>query len=70
MSYTEDLQDDQLREWDWIADLNAQERNVMWLSRRTKAHYKAVYRYKWGQAEPPIEWLREAYAVLRGSVAA
>ena len=55
---------ERLRDWDWLAELKGQERSVLWLSRRTGAHYKAVYRYAWGHAQPPIAWLLAAAAAL------
>ena len=56
--------DDELRAWDWLADLRADDRHLMWLSRKTETHYMAVYRYSWGHQEPPIEWLRKVAHLL------
>lgn len=56
--------EDQLRAWDWLAEVKAQERTVLWLSRKTATHYKAAYRYAWGEVRPPIEFLRAAAAAL------
>lgn len=32
------------RAWDWRAELRAQERDVMWLSRHSGIHYRTMYR--------------------------
>lgn len=55
-----------LRAWDWLADLKAQERTIPWLARKTGKSQRSVYSYKYGEARPSIEWLRDAYRVLRG----
>lgn len=55
---------ERLRGWDWLAELKGQERSVLWLSRQTDTHYKRVYRYAWGDYQPPIAWLLAAAAAL------
>ena len=65
MSFPEVPQTDvDLRGWDWHRELQRQERGIPWLARKTDTHYKAIYRYKWGHAVPPIEWLRAAALAL------
>lgn len=56
----------QLREWDWQADLELQERSIPWLARKTGKSQRSVYAYRYGQARPTSDWLRDAYRVLRG----
>lgn len=56
----------QLREWDWLADLEREERSIPWLARKTGKSQRSVYSYKYKQARPTLEWLRDAYVVLRG----
>lgn len=55
-----------LREWDWFADLVLEERTIPWLARKTGKSQRSVYSYKYGEARPSTEWLRDAYRVLRG----
>ena len=61
----EDLEH-KLRTWDWLAELALEERSVPWLARKTGKSQRAVYAYKYGQSRPSLEWLRDAYRVLRG----
>ena len=60
----------ELRAWDWKAALKADERSIPWLAKRTSKAQRTVYGYSRGELVPPIEWLREAAAVLRKDVAA
>jgi hypothetical protein len=53
-----------LYSWDWMAELRAQERNLMWLARRSGIHYQEVYRISRGK-RPTIERL-EAIARALG----
>lgn len=64
MTYPEVLTDDELRAWDWRADLKAQGRGVPWLARETNRQQNTVYKYAWGKLTPSIEWLRDAARVL------
>lgn len=65
MTSTEDLQDGAaLEAWDWVAELERQERSIPWLARRTGRHQNTVYRYSWGRLRAPAEWLAEARRVL------
>lgn len=57
--------EDQLRAWDWLADLKADERTIPWLARHTGKSTRAIYAYSYGQAKPSVEWLRRAYRVLK-----
>ena len=61
----EDLEQ-RLRTWDWLAELQLQERTIPWLARKTGKSQRSVYAYKYGEARPSLEWLRDAYRVLRG----
>jgi hypothetical protein len=70
MQDPEVLTDAELREWDWRADLKAEERTIPWLARQTGRAQHTVYRYSWGTLATPIDWLREARRVLRKDVAA
>ena len=63
------LSDHELREWDWLAELRAQERSMPWLARRTGKSDQMVFAYGRGRANPPIEWLRSA-ALALGKAAA
>lgn len=56
----------QLRAWDWYADLVLEERSIPWLARKTGKSQRSVYSYKYKQARPSDDWLRDAYRVLRG----
>lgn len=38
--------------FDWRAELRAQERNVMWLSRRSGIGYRTLYRIVNGEQQP------------------
>lgn len=53
-----------LEAWDWMAELERQERDRMWLARKTGAGYRSVYRWAAGQATPPRSWLIAAASVL------
>lgn len=64
MQQPEVLTDDDLRSWDWRAELKAQERGIPWLARRTNRAQNTVYLYAWGKVTPPIEWLRSVAEVL------
>jgi hypothetical protein len=57
-----------LRSWDWLAELESQERDRMWLARHVHTHYRKVYRYASGELTPPVEWLREVARVLAVSL--
>ena len=70
MQNTEPFTDDDLRAWDWRADLKADERTIPWLARQTGRAQNTVYLYAWGKATPTIEWLREVARILGKSVAA
>lgn len=66
---TETAQDDlpseaELRAWDWLADLRAQERSLSWLARKTDRNQQTVYLYSWGKQRASLEWLRSAARVL------
>ena len=56
----------QLRSWDWQADLRSDERSIPWLARKTGKSQRAVYSYAYGESRPSLEWLRDAYRVLKG----
>ena len=56
----------QLRAWDWRADLKADERSIPWLARKTDTPSSTVYSYSNRTHQPPLEWLRTAYRVLKG----
>jgi hypothetical protein len=58
--------ENQLRAWDWRADLKADERSIPWLARKTGAPQRTVYAYAYGEVRPPLSWLREAYRILKG----
>lgn len=55
----------QLRAWDWRADLKADERSIPWLARKTGTSQRTVYSYAYGEVRAPLPWLREAYRVLK-----
>ena len=58
------LTEDQLRAWDWRAELERQERKATWLARHTGRAAVTVYRYSDGSLTPPESWLRDAARVL------
>lgn len=58
------MTDDELRAWDWPAELRRQDRTVIWLARRTGTAYRTAYRYRAGDQPPTIEFLRSAAAIL------
>lgn len=64
------MTDDELRAWDWRADLKADERTIPWLARQTNRSQNTVYLYSWGKVKPQIEWLREVARILGKDVAA
>lgn len=70
MQLPEVLTDDQLLEWDWRADLKADERGIPWLARQTGRSQSTVYKYAYGERKTPIAWLRDVARVLRKEVAA
>lgn len=53
-----------LRAWDWHAELERQERDIMWLARKMGVGHRSIYRYRDGLRTPTIEWLRAAWQVL------
>lgn len=53
-----------LRAWDWLADLRADERSVLWLARHTGKSSTQVYAYSRGEITPPLDWLDRAWAVI------
>lgn len=55
---------EQLGAWDWRAELVRQERDVMWLARKTGAHYRAAYHWANGERATPPGWLLAAWNVL------
>lgn len=57
--------DEELRAWDWRSDLRGMERSIAWLSRRTSRAQRTIYSYAYGEYEAPLDWLREARAVIR-----
>jgi hypothetical protein len=56
--------DEDLRAWDWRADLRAIERSIAWLARQTGTPERTVYSYVAGQRTTSLGWLRKAAAVL------
>lgn len=60
--------DDELRAWDWRAELERQERSMVWLARHTGRSYSAVTKFAWGKLTPSVEWLRRAAQVLGKAV--
>lgn len=56
----------QLRSWDWRADLKADERSIPWLARKTGKPQRTIYAYAYGEVHAPLDWLRDAYRVLKG----
>lgn len=55
---------DELRRWDWRAELERAERGMTWLARKTERSVSAVYRYSDGSLTPPEAWLREVARLL------
>lgn len=70
MNPPEVFTDDDLRTWDWRADLKADERGIPWLARQTGKAQSTVYKYAYGLRPIPIEWLRIVARVLRKELAA
>jgi hypothetical protein len=58
------LTDAELLAWDWDADRRAQERSIPWLARQTDRQQNTVYKYRWGEMTPSLDWLRSAARVL------
>jgi hypothetical protein len=58
------LTEAELRGWDWLAELKAQERTIPWLARQTSRGQGTVYLYSWGKRLPSLDWLRSAARVL------
>jgi hypothetical protein len=56
--------DEELRSWDWRADLRAIERSAAWLARQTGTPERTVYSYTNGQRTTSLDWLRKAADVL------
>jgi hypothetical protein len=69
-SPTPDPEEADLRSWDWLAALRAEERYIPWLAKRTSRAQRTVYGYARGELVPPLDWLREAAVVLGKEVAA
>lgn len=49
--------------WSWQDELARQERDVMWLARKTGIHYRALYRIYHGQqggSRPQLEAIAQA----------
>ena len=63
-SPTPDPEEAALRAWDWRAALKADERTIPWLAKRTSRAQRTVYGYARGELVAPLDWLREAAAVL------
>lgn len=68
---------DELRAWDWRAELERQERaagrrgsGMTRLARVTDRSVSAVYRYALGTLTPPEAWLRQVARLLGKVVAA
>jgi hypothetical protein len=57
--------DEELRAWDWRAELTLNERSMPWLARHTQRSESAVRKYASGENPTPIQWLRMAAAALR-----
>jgi hypothetical protein len=57
--------DDELRAWDWRADLRRWGRSVPWLARQTERADQTVYQYSRGQTRPSIAWLRSAWVIIQ-----
>ena len=70
MQAPELLTDEDLLAWDWRADLEADDRSIPWLARKTDRAASTVYLYAYGRRRTPIAWLRAVAAVLRKDVAA
>ena len=65
MQDTKPITDDELRAWDWRADLKAEERGIPWLARQTGKAQSTVYAYAYGDRPTPLAWLQEVARVLR-----
>lgn len=53
-----------LRAWDWKAELDRQDRTVIWLARQTGRNYQQVYRFAKGDQVPDLAWLKDAALIL------
>lgn len=56
--------EDELRAWDWLAELKRQERSIPWLARHTQRSQHSVYQYANGRQPTPLVWLEQAAIVL------
>lgn len=56
--------DEELRAWDWRAELERQERSIPWLARHTQRSESAVRQYASGVLSAPVKWLRMAAVTL------
>jgi hypothetical protein len=63
MTLPEATQHDDLAAWDWVAELERQERSLSWLARHTDRNKSTVYRYAHG-LQAPLSWRRAAARVL------
>lgn len=54
---------DAVRAWDWQAELRAQERDVMWLSRHSGIGYRTLYRLYNAEQAPSNDQIK---AIARG----
>jgi hypothetical protein len=59
--------DDELRAWDWNADLARRGAPASWLAAQTDRAVQTVYQYRSGQTRPSLDWLRAAWRLLRAS---
>jgi hypothetical protein len=64
MDTAEDLQEAELRAWDWRAELREQGRTIPWLAAKTGRPQNSVYTYAYGTNKPTLEWLRDVARVL------
>lgn len=56
--------DEDLAAWDWVAELEAQDRTRLWLARKSDTPYQTVYRRARGEQKAPIDWLRSVARIL------
>lgn len=56
--------DDDLRAWDWRAEVEAQGRRLTWLAEQTSTRERTVYARSAGQRPTPIAWLRDVAIAL------
>jgi hypothetical protein len=64
MTQPEVLPTEDLRAWDWRADLKRDERGIPWLARQTHKSQTTVYSYAYGTRATPIAWLEEVARLL------